>query len=256
LDIVGNPACTAQVNRAFRVQSKHAYTVLAQQYETMPLLAGLLSEKPYLLPHHRVQIIYCFITGTAQICALDFKTIEPKSSPLAPTRLQCIRELTLPMLQDKAYFYRAIFNAISPRLTEPFDPMTHVEIIECSESRLRVYPALFASFNGDLNLANLQLSHVPRQIRCLPNVTLINLENNNLRLLPPEIQTLSRLLYLNLRQNPLGAETVKGVCKALAGLQTVVIDSEQPNLVEMFAREKFPHLRVIVTQVIREEGFF
>ncbi len=249
LDLVADPTRTAQVSRDFRACSQHAYDVLLQQYDAFPLLKELFPKTP--LPLHRVKRIYFFIIRTARICDLSLKT---PNSPLAPHRLNEIRQLSLPRLQDKVHFYTAVFNAFSPRLTEPFDLMSQEQIIDCSETRLDVFPSLSQSFNDELNLANLQLTHVPQKISLFYNVLRLNLDNNNLISLPPEMKYLPRLFHLSLRQNPLCAKTVEAVCKALPSLRTVLIDNEQPDLVQMF--KKFRHLNVIVTQVIYVDEIF
>jgi hypothetical protein len=249
LDLVADPTRTAQVSRDFQASSQHAYDVLLQQYDTFPLLKGLFPESS--LPLHRVKRIYFFTITSARSCDLN---LETTNSPLAPHRLNEIRKLSLPRLQDKVHFYTAVFNTFSPRLTEPFDQMSQEQIIDCSETHLDVFPSLSQSFNGEMNLANLQLTHVPKKISLFSNILRLNLDNNNLISLPPEMKYLSRLFHLSLRQNPLNAETVEAVCKALPNLRTVVIDNEQPDLVKMF--KKFRHLNVIVTQVIYVDEIF
>jgi hypothetical protein len=67
------------------------------------------------------------------------------------------------------------------------------------------------------------------------------------------MKSLPRLLYLSLRGNPLLPESVLHVCKTVPGPKTVVIDNEQPALVQMFAKQAFRHLNVIVTEIIREQ---
>jgi hypothetical protein len=238
----------ALVCQDFREQSIHSYTVLLEQYRTLPALAGLIPPGIFLSSAQKVKMLYLRLTIDARNCGLDLKNIE-----LAPLFLQCIRELTLPRLQDKVSFYRAAFNALSPLLNEPFDKMTRHDIIAYSERRLKDSRLMLACFHGDLNLASLQLTHLPSQINYLSGVTRVDLDNNNLTCLPQEMKSFPRLLYLSLRGNPLSAENVKDACKALPQLQTVVIDSEQPALVEMFNQEQFPHLHVIVTQIMIEE---
>ncbi len=250
---VAHPARMALVSRDVRKNSDYSYTVILREYQTHPPLIAILSPSDdHLGPAKKVQKVYIIVVREAKNCRVDLSAIKDEQ-PLAPIPLRQIRERTLVIINDKVLFYRAIFNALHPPLAEPFNQMTNYEIIEYSERRIMTHPNLFARLRGDLNLDHLQLTHLPSQIQYLKNITRINLSENKLTDLPPEMTSLSRLLYLSLGGNPLTPESVLAVCKAIPGPQTVVIDSEQPALVQMFAKEVFRHLRVIVTEVIREE---
>jgi Leucine-rich repeat (LRR) protein len=111
---------------------------------------------------------------------------------------------------------------------------------------------MFAVLPAMLNLDNFQLTHLPTQIGYLKSLTGLNLNRNKLTILPSEMTSLTKLTYLFLRGNTLSPENVKNICTALPSLQSVIIDSDQPALVEMFDTENFSHFQVTVTQIFRE----
>jgi hypothetical protein len=249
---VANPTVTAFVSRDFRRNSDHFYTVILREYQDQPLLIGVL--KPgddHLVPAKKVQKVFIIVIREAKKCKVGLHAID-NEQPLAPTPLLQIRERTLVIIRDKVLFFRRVFNALSPRLAEPFNQMTDYEIIEYSERRMMTYPDLFISLRGALNLQHLRLTHVPPQIQYLKNVTRIHLDHNKLTVLPPEMKSLPHLLSVSLRGNPLLPESVLEFFKTIPGPKTVVIDTEQTALVRMFRKEALPHLNVIVTEIIRE----
>jgi hypothetical protein len=250
LDLAGDPARTALVNRNFEEQSQHSYQVLLQQYADHPCLAELIPSE--LQPAQKVQQIYLLIRREARSCGINPVVIEPNLLPLAPQRLARIRELTLPRLQDKFHVYRAVFQQLNPQFGQTFDQMTLQSVIELSERSLGSRAELFSSRPTQLDLGNRHLTYLPAQVGCLNALNILNLHHNNLKALPSEMKFLIKLTTLALNGNPLSPENVKEVCMALPRLRTVVVDNEQPDLLEMF-QTHFPNLQLHVVQILRIE---
>ncbi|HEY5234767.1 MAG TPA: hypothetical protein VIJ14_01205 [Rhabdochlamydiaceae bacterium] len=250
LDLVGDPARTALVNRNFQEQSQHSYQVLLEQSADYPCLAELIPSERQ--PAQKVQAIYLFIRGEARSCGIDPLVIEPNLLPLAPQRLARIRELTLPRLQDKFHVYRAVFQRINPQFGQTFDQMTLQGVIELSEKSLGSRAELYSSRPTQLDLGSRHLSYLPAHIGCLNALDDLNLHHNNLKALPSEMKFLIKLRTLALNGNPLSPENVKEVCLTLPRLKTVVVDNEQPDLLEMF-QTHFPNLQLRVVNILRIE---
>ncbi len=250
LTLVADPARTTQVNRAFKTQSQHSYTLLLKEYATYPSLANLLP--PEGTPAQKVQKLYLIIIREAQSCGIPTHTIEPGLLPLAPQRLAKIRELILPRLDDKYFFYRTVFQQINTQLAQTFDQMKRENVFELSERSLGSREEMFSMRLTKLNLGNHHLTYLPSLIRSLRALRELNLHHNNLTELPAEMSALTKLTTLGLNRNPLSPENVREVCLTLPKLRTVVIDNEQSGLIQMFQRH-FPHLQVQVVQILRLE---
>jgi hypothetical protein len=250
LALVADPARTAQVNRAFNTQSQYSYTLLLQEYTTLPSLAKLVYREG--TPAQKVQKLYLVVIRDAKSCGIPINTIEPGLLPLAPQHLARIRELTLPRLDDKYFFYRTVFQQINTQLAQTFDQMTRKYVFEFSETSLGSRDEMFSSRPTKLNLGNHQLTYLPSLIRSLRALQELNLHHNNLTELPAEMSELTKLTTLALNRNPLSPKNVREVCLTLPKLKTVVIDNEQPDLIEMF-QTHFPHLQVQVIQILRLE---
>lgn len=249
IDLVTNPTLTARVNRHFQVLSKHVYTVLLRHYEAIPTLIDFLTPvQRQQSPASQVQRIYLAVVSKAKGCEKDFHPFKTMEHPLHAWRLEQLRIFFEQRLVDKASYYRTLFDWIS----NEFDGMTDAATILTVEGFWDLLSEPMISLRTKLSLENCQLSHLPSHIGFLTKLASLNLNCNQLTVLPPEMASLTELTTLQMRGNPLQAESVRAVCKALPSLRKVVIDSEQPNLVEMFKRD-FPDLCIIVTQILREE---
>jgi hypothetical protein len=250
LNLVADPARTSLVSREFRRQSQRSYTLLLKEYATHPSLANLLP--PGGAPTQIVQRLFLLIIREAKSCGIPINTIERGLLPLAPQRLARIRELTLPRLDDKYFFYRTVFQQINTQLAQTFDQMARENVFELSERSLGSRVEMLSSRPTKLNLGNHHLSYLPSLIRSLRALRELNLHHNNLTELPAEMSALTKLTTLALNRNPLSPENVRQVCLTLPKLRTVVIDNEQPALIEMF-KTHFPNLQVQVIQILRVE---
>jgi hypothetical protein len=254
LDLVGDPTLTVRVNKHFQSQSSHVYKVLLKQYAAQPSLTDLIPLPPLkraLQPLEKVRMIYLTVTKEVKNCQIDLAALEPKLPPLAPSRLMAIRKLIQDRLRDKASFYRAIFDELAQNVGQSLARKKTHEVIKIAENSIDRFSEIF-EVAYMLDLKNLHLTHLPPQIGYLKDLVNLNLNNNRLTFLPIEMKALTSLMTLQMRGNPLSKESVKDICSSLPRLKNVVIDSEQPNLVEMF-RTSFPHLNVTVTQVLRIE---
>ena len=253
LDLVGDPARTALVNQNFDEHSQHSYKVLLGQYAGYPCLPQLLPLE--LQPAQKVQAIYLFILREARNGGITPQTVEPNLLPLAPERLAKIRELTLPRLRDKFYVYKAVFHQIDPQFCQTFNQMTMQSVIELSENSLETDEELYSSRPTELDLESRHLTHLPPHIGRLKALQYLNLHHNNLTVLPDEIKSLTNLATLHLNGNPLSPQNVKDICQSLPRLKTVVVDNEQPCLIEML-QTHFPQLQLRVVQILRIEEAF
>ena len=254
LDLVGDPTLTARVNKNFQIHSSHAYKVLLKQYANTPSLTDLIPLPPLkrtLEPVEKVRMIYLAITKDVKNCQIDLAVLEPKLPPLAPSRLLAIRKLTQDRLRDKASFYKAIFDELAQNVGHVLARRKTHEVIKFAENSIRNFSEIF-EIAYMLDLRNLDLTHIPPQIEYLKDLVSLNLNNNRLTFLPPEMKSLTALMTLQMRGNPLTTASVKDICSSLPRLKNVTIDSEQPNLVELF-KTSFPHLNVTVTLVLRVE---
>ncbi len=250
LDLVGDLARIALVNRNFKEQSKCSYPALLGHYAGYPCLAELLPSE--LLPAQQVQAIYSRILREARSCGITTETVEPALLPLAPQRLAKIRELTLHRLEDKFHIYRAIFVRVDPLFGEAFDQMRIQSVIKLSEKDLESRQELYSSHPTELELGNRHLTHLPPHIGQLKALGNLNLRHNDLTVLPVAMKSLTKLATLFLNGNPLSPESVKDICQSLPRLQTVVIDNEQPELLEMF-QTHFPQLELRIVEILRLE---
>jgi hypothetical protein len=249
LNLIRDPARTALVNRNFNKQSQYSYTLLLGQYEDNPCLTPLIPRG--MQPAQKVKVVYLSIIREARSCGIEPTVIEPKLLPLAPKRLEKIRNLTIPRLQDKLHLYRAIFYQLNPQFFQTFNQMTMLSVIETSERNFKFHGEIYSARPNKLDLGYCRLTHLPPLIGQLKALNNLNLHDNELATLPIEMKSLTKLQTLHLNGNPLlSKQNVKEVCQSLPRLKTVFIDNEQPDLIEMF-QTHLPNLQLRVVHILR-----
>ena len=106
------------------------------------------------------------------------KMIDLRNNKIENINLKKFAEIISEIRVDKFYFHN---NPLHPAL-------------------LQIYQCFFEK-KSDLNLANLQLNSIPKDIIYLVDLKILQLSNNNLEAIPPYINTLTNLQYIYLANN-------------------------------------------------------